>query len=365
MVIRFSVILFMVFILNEIHAQRERNYVIMPGVRGHYGFIVRHTSTIQDITWSKPRGFEIEAGWLLMSENSWKYCFCYPRAGLSFFFIDFGNPEILGNSFSLYAFVEPLIGAERRLFGTVRFGIGPAYMDNVYDSIDNPANKFYSSHLSFVVLLNAGIHYRINNNFIAGLSGSFNHISNGGIKMPNSGINYPTISLGADYIINPIPFQDRMKDKSIRMIPYKGRFDVSILGTGKTEIKGEERYPVAGLFAGYCRTLGRINGLMMGMEFTADFADKHEITRISGITGNEIVDYKYLAALLGHDLLLGRFNFQIQLGAYIYSPFKRMDPVFQRYGLSFYLIKQVFIGINLKTHRHVADFLDMRIGYSF
>ena len=183
--------------------------------------------------------------------------------------------------------------------------------------------------------------------------------------MPNSGINYPTISLGTDYIINPIPFQERMKDKSLRLIPYKGRFDVSILGTGKTEVKGEERYPVAGLFAGYCRTLGRINGLMMGMEFTADFADKHEITRISGTTGNEIVDYKYIAALLGHDLLLGRFNFQIQLGAYIYSPYKRMDPVFQRYALSFYLIKQVFIGINLKAHRHVADFLDMRIGYSF
>ena len=77
------------------------------------------------------------------------------------------------------------------------------------------------------------------------------------------------------------------------------------------------------------------------------------------------MDYKYLAPLIGHDLLLGRFNFQIQLGAYVYSPFKRRDPVFQRYGLSFYATKSFFAGINLKAHRQVADFLDVRVGYSF
>src|SRR4030043_923257 len=89
--------------------QEGGNSVLMPGLRGHYGFIVPHSSTIQDISWSKPWGFEAEFTWLLMGENHWRYCFCYPRTGVSFFFINFGNPEILGNAYSLYGFIEPLI----------------------------------------------------------------------------------------------------------------------------------------------------------------------------------------------------------------------------------------------------------------
>ncbi len=346
-------------------AQPQRTSVLMSALRGHYGFIIPHSSTIKDITWSKPRGFEIEAAWLLMSESSWRYCYCYPRAGFSFFFIDFGNPKVLGNAYSLYAFIEPLLGAGRKIYGSIRFGIGPVYLDNVYDSVTNPANRFYSSPVSFVVLLNAGINYKIGEKVNLRLSGHFNHISNGGIKNPNTGINYPTLSLGVDYWFNPMPFQHRVKDKSVELISYKGRWDAALIATAKTDIKGEESYPVTGLLANYCHVIGRINGISLGLEFIADFADRHEIYRLSQTKGTEIVDYKYLAALLGHDLLLGRFNFQIQMGAYIYSPFKRMDPVFQRYSLSFYMNKHIYAGVSVKAHRHVADFLDVRIGYSF
>lgn len=337
----------------------------MPGARGHYGFIVPHSSTIKDISWSKPWGFEAEFTWLLMGEDKWRYCFCYPRTGLSFFFVNFGNPEVLGNAYSLYGFIEPLIGAAGRVYGTVRFGIGPAFLDNVYDSVENPANKFYSSPLSFIVLLNAGINCRLGEKINLRISGSFNHISNGGIKNPNSGINYPTLSLGADYRINPLPFEYRIKDRSLQLIPYKNRVDLSLFGTGKTDIKGNERYPVLGLLTSYTRVVGRISGVMLGMEFVTDYADKHEIERTSRVAGTREADHKYIAALLGHDLLLGRFTFQLQLGAYLYSPFKRMDPVFERYTLSFYLFESLYTGISLKAHRYVADFLDVRLGYSF
>ena len=216
-----------------------------------------------------------------------------------------------------------------------------------------------------MVLLNAGINCRITEKLNLRLAGSFNHISNGGIKNPNTGINYPTLSLGVDYRINPLPFEYRIKDKSLQLIPYKGRLDICLFGTGKTDIKGHERYPVIGLLTSYTRVVGRISGIMGGMEFVADYADRHEMERNSLNTGSQIVDHKYVAALLGHDLLLGRFTFQIQMGAYLYSPFKRKDPVFQRYTLSFYTFRSVYTGISLKAHRYVADFLDVRLGYSF
>jgi len=345
--------------------QQEKKTVLMPGLRGHYGFIVPHASTVKNISWSKPWGFEADYTWLLMGENSWKYCYCYPRAGLSLFFINFGNPEVLGNSLSLYLFIEPLIGAASRIYGTVRFGIGPAYMFNPYDSIENPLNRFFSSPVSFITLLSAGLNYRISDRFNIRLSGSFNHISNGGIKYPNAGINYPTLGLGADYRINPLPFEYRIKDKSLQLVPYKNRFDVIILATGKADIRGNERYPVIGLITSYTRVIGRISGLTLGMEFVADYADKKTIERTSLTHNGKPTDHKYIAPVFGHDLLLGRFTFQIQLGAYLYSPYERRDPVFQHYVISYYVYKSSFISINLKAHRYTADFLTLRAGVSF
>ncbi|MFO7658430.1 MAG: hypothetical protein R6W78_15340, partial [Bacteroidales bacterium] len=76
-------------------------------------------------------------------------------------------------------------------------------------------------------------------------------------------------------------------------------------------------------------------------------------------------DHRYIALLAGHELILGRFNFYQQLGVYIYSPFIRKDPVYQRYGLNFNITKNNFVGISIKAHRQVADFLDFRTGISF
>jgi hypothetical protein len=345
-------------------AQEERRTVLMPAIRGHYGFIVPHSSLIHDISWSKPRGVEAEFAWLLMGENDWKYCFCYPRAGISFFYMDYANPDVLGNSYSLYGFIEPLLGAAGRMYGTVRFGIGVSYLDHVYDPVTNPLNKFFSSPVSFFTMLSAGLNYRINDRFNVRLTGSFNHISNGGIKYPNLGINYPTLGLGVDYRINPLPFQFRMKDKSLQLVPYKGRFDLIFFATGKADLRGDERYPVAGAITSYTRVVGRISGVTAGLECVADYADKHLIERTSIKKGDQYVDYKYIAPLIGYDLLLGRFTFQLQLGGYIYSPYKRRDPVFQHYVLSYYIYKMLFVSIDLKAHRYTADFLDLRLGIS-
>jgi hypothetical protein len=64
------------------------------------------------------------------------------------------------------------------------------------------------------VLLSAGINYRFSDKFNIRLSGSFNHISNGGVKYPNLRINFSALGLGLDYRFNPMPFEYRIKNKS-------------------------------------------------------------------------------------------------------------------------------------------------------
>ncbi|MBN1599868.1 MAG: acyloxyacyl hydrolase [Bacteroidales bacterium] len=356
------ILIFLSFI--TCHLSRAQNSYIV-GFRAHYGFIIPHAVDLKPVSKTRPRGFELEWNWQLMSKNAWNYCYCYPRTGVSFFFIDYHNPDILGHAYATYFFIEPVINAEKKLNISFRFGMGPSFMDRVYDEQSNPENTFYSSRLSFIVLLKTTINYRINNSLGLQMAANYNHISNGGIKNPNRGINFPTFNLGIDYYLRPQPYTIRLKNDTIDLNPKKNRFEVAVFGTGKTDIKGHTHYPVYGIYGNYTRVVGRLSGISAGIELTNDLADKHEIERLQITSDSSNVDHKYAAILAGHDLLIGRFVFKIQIGAYIYSPFKREDPVYQRYGLNFHITDELYTGINIKAHRHIADFLDIRLGYTF
>ncbi len=357
-------LLITVIVQNAVCQESYKNS-LMAGVRSHYGFIIAHSRELKDVSHTFPWGVETELAWQFMGDKAWQYCYCYPRAGVSFFYTNFDNPDVLGSSWALYVFVEPMIGAENRISGSVRFGGGPNYLDKVYDEETNPENKFYSSPVSFIVMLNAGLNYRINKFWNVRLAGNFNHISNGGIKNPNKGINFPTFNLGVDYNLRPLPYTNKTKNDSILINPWKKRTEISFFSTAKTDIKGQERYLVYGFMGKYSRVTGRLSALSLGLEWASDGADKKEIERNGIMTGGKPADHRYAAFLLGHDLLLGDFNFSVQLGVYVYSPFDRMDEVYQRYGISYHFTGMLFCGINLKAHRHVADFFDFRLGVSF
>ncbi len=338
---------------------------LIPAVRMHYGFIIPHSQSIRDVSGSNPWGIEAEWNWQLMSQQAWNYCYCFPRTGVSFLFIDFDNPEILGHAYIPYTYIEPVLSTHKRIHSSLRFGFGPAFMDKVYDEQNNPQNLFYSSILSFVVLLDVAINFRLTQRMNLHLSANYNHISNGGIKNPNKGINFPTMSIGLDYNLRELSYETPVKIQDINKHRGKWRFDIIGFGTGKSDIKGEQRFAVFGLIANSSRIVGRLSALSLAIEGTLDNADKVEIERNDLQRDGKLIDHKYLAAMLGHELLIGRFIFSTQLGVYLYSPFKRLDPLYQRYGLTFNVTDWLYIGTNIKAHLQVADFLDFRMGVSF
>lgn len=333
--------------------------------RAHWGFIIAHSKELPNVQNTHPWGIELEWNWQLMQEDAWNYCYCYPRTGVSFFFINFDKPDILGNAYAPYLFIEPVLGAEKKFHLSFRFGMGPAFLDKVYDEQTNPENTFFSSTLSFIVLLNAALNLRLSERTNLQLAGFYNHISNGGIKNPNKGINFPTFSFGMDYNLRPMPFVQHLKNDSVSLQPYKWRFDLVAFGAGKTDVKGQEHYPVYGLMPSVSRVIGRLSAISLAFEGTVDLADKKEIERNNMVENDQQIDHKYIAMLLGHELLIGRFNFSIYLGAYLYSPFKRRNLIYERYGLSYRVYRNISVGTNIKAHGHVADFLDFRMGVSF
>jgi hypothetical protein len=344
-------------------AEAQNSWIV--ATRAHWGFIIAHSKELPNVQKTHPWGVELEWNWQLMKEDAWNYCYCYPRTGASFLFINFDKPDILGRAYASYLFIEPVLGAQKKFHLSFRFGIGPAFLDRIYDEQTNPENTFFSTTLSFIVTLNAAMNFRIAERTNLQFAGFYNHISNGGIKNPNKGINFPTLSLGVDYNLRPVPYTQHLKKDSSSLQPYKWRFDVVAFGAAKTDIKGHEHYLVYGLMPSVSRVIGRMSAISLALEGTVDLADKKEIERNNIEEDGRLVDHKYFAALLGHELLIGRFNFSIHFGAYLYSPFKRRNLIYERYGLTYRVFRNIFFGTNIKAHGHVADFLDFRLGVSF
>jgi len=343
----------------------EKSPFIM-GLRLHYGMIIPHSDKIEHLSHTEPWGVELDFTWHLTRRNIWEYCFCYPRSGISLFYTNYGNPEIIGSSISIYPYIEPFIGAQRKMSMSVRFGIGPAYLTKLYDAETNPENLFFSSRIAFIALLNVALNYRPTDRTNLRLAANYSHISNGAVTEPNLGINYPTFNLGIDYSLTPVKFEDRLKDKSVQVNLDKNRFEAAVILTGKEEVDTGEPHMIFGLTASYSRLVSRVSAFSGGAEWISDRSLRQKIRNRNIVdSSGEYIDHNRIALLFGHELWLGRVILSQQLGIYIYAPFKPKDAVYQRYGVSFYISDHFLIGVNIKAHRHVANFLDFRTGISF
>lgn len=358
-------IIISILILNiDIFSQVQKNSSLLLGGHLNKGFIMKHSKKMEGLTSTYPFGLNIFLHWQRWDEQSWQYCYCYPRIGLIFHYINYLNP-VLGEAYALFPFLEPVLKAEKKVHLSMSFGIGPAYVAKIYDSITNPRNICFSSHISFIVYGSGNLFLSINRNLEFKFSLSLNHISNGGISKPNLGVNYILLSTGLNYHFSPMEYpKERIKAKN-PLVDYKNRYDVLMLFTAKTVDRGYERYPGVGVNLGFSKVISRMNALSLNFEFMNDISDKKYIEKNNLLDKDKkLLDHKYFSFMGGHELLLGRFVFYQQIGFYIYSPYKRRDPLYQRYGLNYYINKKFFIGINLKAHREVADFLDFRIGFS-
>jgi len=356
------ILLLLQFIPLHSQKQKVKETEKLPfslGINTQYGFIIPHSQSIQSVSDSNPYGIQINFNWLNINKSAWNQCLCYPRLGFSAAYFNFNNPTILGSAYALSFFVEPFLTYRNKINFSYKGGFGIAYLTQIYDPETNPQNLFYSSAISFPLHLSFTLNYQINEHVNLRATATYNHISNGGIKDPNKGINFPTAGIGVDYTFKKFQLPEYKENE--KSIESPSKFHFLILGSAKTyDANSKKRYPLYGFEAGYRYQFARLSAVMGGVEWVADYTIKERISR-EGYPH----DFTRAAFLAGHVFVIGNFNFSQMLGVYFYSPQKAKDPVYQRVGLTYQFTERYFFGVNLKTHLHVADFLDFRTGVRF
>lgn len=336
-------------------------YTIL-GAKAHYGFIIPHTEELREVSGTNPVGFQLDWSRLSTTQNAWKHCNCYAKVGASFTYFNYQQPDVLGSSFNLIAYAEPLLLSRPHFSLSLRGGLGITYLDQVYDATENPQNIFYSSPISFLLLANLMFNYHLSDQWDLSLAANYNHISNGGIRSPNKGMNFPTFSLGAEYKLNPITLVEREKVSFERWTihPY-GRVFATRRGVNVDGFADRENVLLFGLAGGIQTQIAKLHAISSGLEIFRDNALREEAQH----KGIEVAPY-VLGWAVGHHFLFGKFDFNQQLVYYLHKPFPFTDKHFyQRYELAYQFMPDWLLGVSLLAHGDTAQNIDVRVGFVF
>jgi hypothetical protein len=335
--------------------------IVSTGVTGNFGSILPHSGQIAHLAGSGLWGLQAEVARIRFTQTSWDVCNCYSRNGFSLSYFNLTNPEVLGSAISLALFAEPQL-----TYGPInlslRGGAGISYLTRVYHPEENPENLFFSDPWSGLLLAQVTARYRIRSRWLLRMEASYSHISNGGKRQPNKGMNFPTLGLGVDYLFKYSPplsprKKRRLSDRSVQY--YAGLF-YNTRSVDESNFEIAERKTVIGLHGGFYKPISVMHGLGLAVEAAHDGALKAQSE-----SAGESFDHHVISVLARHHFLFGRFDFSQALGIYLHKEYPTPGAVFQRYALSYLLFGRLQIAFSLKAHLYTAEQMDMRVGVLF
>ncbi|MBL7848700.1 MAG: acyloxyacyl hydrolase [Cyclobacteriaceae bacterium] len=281
--------------------------------------------------------------------------------GLSFAYFNYQNPTVLGSSYNLIAYMEPLLTYRPRLNFRFRTGAGLTYLNQIYDADTNPTNLFFSSSLSGFLMVGFSAHYSWSPHWNTNLGLHYNHISNGGLQQPNKGMNFPTLNLGVEYNLNPVVLRPRGEKAVVdrKVHPFIGGFG-NLRTVESTPAEPSTNRWQLGIYGGILKKFTTTNAWLIGTEFSYDGSIKEK-----GERNGEVVSPWLFSILGGHQFCFGRFGFSQQIGHYTYRDYAFRTDIFQRYAITYLIAMKVSVGISLKAHAQEAEQMDVRAAYVF
>jgi hypothetical protein len=327
-----------------------------------YGFAVPHAKEVVNIRGTHPIGYELNFAYLLYTREVWDDCHCYPRLGFHLAFYDFDINEIFGYGYEGGIDFTYFFGLLSKFNFLIKGKAGLSYLTKPYDKENHPENMSYSTHLNYLLSAGGGIRYEFSDHVETQLLVSMNHNSNAALTEPNGGINYPALSLALGYTFDPIEIKSRTHPDPYLTSENKSRWDISLFwGISAMPFPDPSQVPMFGLNILRSWQVMRFGAVTAGAEMEMNGRARLRVQR------GTIEDQSPWRGSVqgGWEFLMGRTVFSIQLGLYVYRPYKEKDDFYQRFGLVHRIFDHFYAGINFKSYRHWADHLDFRVIFSF
>jgi len=396
---RIAVFYFILFICTIAFSQTWHNYKF--GAEYLHGTILKHNKHLESLVEGPSGGVNLFVEFQTMEEKPWYQYYNFPAIGLGGTYLDLSNPDMLGQVFALYPYINIPVVRTNYFMLNVKPGAGVSYATKTFknakvynphgDVILDASNAAIGSHLNVYFSAGANIEIPVVAGFSLIAEYNWNHLSNGSVIQPNSGINMLNGSVGLKYFPNYRDYQAPEKQE-IEDLPRKFSFEATLAG-GVRELyyKDDKKYPIASITFGVYRPLNNWYRMGLGLDAFYDgvYNGKTEFKR-TYLTADEF-ENKIRAGVSWHnELIIGRLTAGIHLGLYLYNPIKNMEPyeeakntplskpliysydiekedgwLYSRVVGRYAITDHFFASVALKTHLQKAEFIEWGVGCRF
>ncbi len=329
-------------------------------IKFHYGYILNHHPEMAVLSKSHISAFEFDLIKSTTGTRHWQRFYHYPNLGVGCIYSSLGNSEFLGKLYGFYPFADfPIL--KSRFYSEVRFGLGVAYLTEIFDLEENFRNTAIGRHFNALIVLGLNAGYRVSEDVRFGVGVSFIHFSNGGTRMPNYGINLPAVNASiVQRFSSSRPVKSEMLDSDIRT-HWVLRAQFSCGSKEIFPIDGPSYFIATGSIQGFYKIW---RGGMLGVSFDLgyDASDKELLNRKQIYPKNEFSIFKP-GLSLGYALLLGDLSLSLHAGTYLYEPEKSDGTFYDQLMLNYKIWKGLHANLILKTHFAKADFVGLGFGY--
>ncbi|MFO7791067.1 MAG: acyloxyacyl hydrolase [Bacteroidales bacterium] len=356
-------IIFCLIIPGSVFSQDTSKYVDNYhhyGIKYYNGAVFAHTDAVQNTAGSRPWAIELEYSKRHTSSKAWNTCRGYPSTGVLLAYKNY-DYDVLGHGVHLAYYVQYHALSDTRISPIIRGTAGLEYDTNPYHEIHNPENRSYSMHLNSSLQVALGAYIKINRNIFADMVFAFNHISNGGASAPNKGINWPSAGLGIYYSPDYGNLKNRTDSIPVPRYSAKWLGRVNTYLTAKSKTFDEKEIHMIGgaeLLGG--RRITNLNNLLGGFEWNLNGLHTRSIEYYN-LSGNPNI----LSIFAGHEFVMGKFRFSQKLGVYVFNQMDNDNSWYHKWGLQYKHNTNILVGIEVKAHKHVADYTSFTLGYAF
>lgn len=352
---------------NENHSNHIFSDSLMQNMeidlRLNYAFFAHHHFEMTGYGAHFPM-FELSLQKQTYGNASWQQYFNFPTIGLTAFYSNFGNIDVLGEAYALYPFINfPFNKSKINTFG-LRFGVGLGYITKKFDPQTNYHNTSIGNHFNAAISITfeykRAISERTNLAFFAGLT----HFSNGCSYIPNAGINIINAGLSASYMLSneqTYRYKNVSKNDAFKKIEPEYYLGLSY-GTKRIEYAQKGNTSVYDLEFYLMDRFSNLSKFGIGLDVVYDATDN---IVLMDEYGN--VDYSFIEKLkpsisLVYELLIGEASFLLNFGYHLYGLDMGYGRWFQKLGFKINIGEYLYGKIALNTHFGVADFVGFGLG---
>jgi len=315
--------------------------------------------------------YEISCFKQTTGEKDWMRKLRYPEIGGALHITQNVNPRVFGTTVGFMGTVKFFLLRSRYADMFVRLGAGGAIHSKHYHVNKNAENNVIGSALNAMFQLRIGADFKPLPWLQVAVSGVLTHQSNGGIQLPNLGINVAGATIGIRYfpIHNTIPYVKGKVPKPFRPNEFMFRF-----GFGVTDQwRNGPKYPMYFATFAYARYTSIINKVVAGFTLEYNYAIRDMMAQ--GEIGNRKEQRAHAftpSFFIGDEIIINRVGMLYALGVYVYHPSFRSSWIYAKAGVNYYFVDlgkngtiKPYIGAHLKAHKFIAQTIEFGTGFLF